>query len=205
MAIKSFLLVDTQPTPIYETEDKVKYTSLREIVLALTGENKIKEWIDTLEYAYDVELVSFKNKKTDKQKEFLIKLDDLEAFEDIYENNPLLRQLKAINNIVTYERPELCLIQEFCEYMNETYNLNCKRNPMFKFLRDNGFLEKVDTENVPTQKAIDLDMFQVVPNIMEYTNKCNYEKGYIKFNTPYITNKGKAYLTKFVLDSKNFE
>ncbi len=203
MATQSFLLVDTKPIPIYETENGTKYTSLNEIVFALTGENRTREWIDTLEYAYNAELISFKHNKTDRKKEFLIKLDDLKAFETQYKDNPLLRQLKAINNM-EYEKPELMLVQEFCDYMNEHYCLNCKRNSMFRFLRDNGFLEKVDTDNVPTQLAIDLDLFQMVYNILQYDNKCTGSNDYIKFNTPYITTKGKEYLTSFVLNSGEF-
>ncbi len=202
MAIQSFVLVETKPMPIYETENGVKYTNLREIIFALFGDNHIKTWLDTLEYTYAIIPISFKYHKKDKEKEFLIKLDDLYAFERVQPNNILLRQLKAINNM-TYKKPELMLVQDFCKYMNENYNLNCKRNNMFKFLRDNGFLDKIDIENVPTQKAIDLDLFQVVSNIMEYKN--NEQSQYINFNTPYITEKGKNFLTKFVLDSKEFE
>ncbi len=196
--IKSFILVETKPIPVYESDTGFKYTKLKEILLALFGECHISKWLDTLSCAYGITPISFKYHKKDKEKEYLIKIDDLCVFEKLQPNNPLLKEMKAINNI-KYTKPNLMLVQDFCNYLNENYGTTWKRNKMFSFLRDNGFLEKVDTENKPTQKSIDLDLFQVVSNILEYQQCGEYK--YVNFNTPYITEIGKDYLTKFILES----
>lgn len=196
--IKSFLLIETKPMPIYESDTGFKYVKLQEVLLALFGECHISKWLDTLSYAYGVTPISFKYHKTDKNKEHLIKINDLGAFKKLQPNNPLLKELDTINQ-TTYSKPTLFLIQDFCNYLNENYGTNWKRNKMFSFLRDNDFLEKVDTENVPTQKALDLDLFQVVSNVMSY-DKCGTES-FMNFNTPYITESGKDYLTNLILES----
>ena len=180
----ALFLIETNPMPVWQTENKERYIQLSELILGIFGEDKTWKWKKILENEYGVEIISFKHNKTDFEKEHLFPLEKLYIFRTMFPNNQLLKELNDIR-LRKYKKENLYLVQDFCAYLNETYGFDYKRNQMFQILRDNGFLEKVENSNVPTDYANLNNIFKIVDNVGQYNV---YDStGYICFHTPYIT------------------
>lgn len=76
--------------------------------------------------------------------------------------------------------------------------LNFGQNRMFAWLRENGYLisRKGNSWNMPTQKAMDLGLFEIKETTI------NHSDGHISINkTPKITGKGQLYFADKLLNN----
>ena len=88
------------------------------------------------------------------------------------------------------------LVGDFAKLMRQN-GLNFGQNRMFAWLRENGYLisRKGNSWNMPTQKAMDLGLFEIKETTI------NHADGHISINkTPKITGKGQLYFAKKLLD-----
>ena len=95
------------------------------------------------------------------------------------------------------------LVGDFAKLMRQN-GLNFGQNRMFAWLRENGYLisRKGNSWNMPTQKAMDLGLFEIKETTI------NHSDGHISINkTPKITGKGQLYFADKLLnvdDNKKF-
>ena len=95
------------------------------------------------------------------------------------------------------------LVGDFAKLMRQN-GLNFGQNRMFAWLRENGYLisRKGNSWNMPTQKAMDLGLFEIKETTI------NHSDGHISINkTPKITGKGQLYFSDKLLnvdDNKKF-
>jgi anti-repressor protein len=95
------------------------------------------------------------------------------------------------------------LVGNFAKLMRQN-GLNFGQNRMFAWLRENGYLisRKGNSWNMPTQKAMDLGLFEIKETTI------NHSDGHISINkTPKITGKGQLYFADKLLnvdDNKKF-
>lgn len=89
------------------------------------------------------------------------------------------------------------LVGDFAKLMRQN-GLNFGQNRMFAWLRENGYLisRKGNSWNMPTQKAMDLGLFEIKETTI------NHSDGHISINkTPKITGKGQLYFADKLLSS----
>lgn len=87
------------------------------------------------------------------------------------------------------------LVGDFAKLMRQN-GLNFGQNRMFAWLRENGYLisRKGNSWNMPTQKAMDLGLFEIKETTI------NHSDGHISINkTPKITGKGQLYFADKLL------
>ena len=91
------------------------------------------------------------------------------------------------------------LVGDFAKLMRQN-GLNFGQNRMFAWLRENGYLisRKGNSWNMPTQKAMDLGLFEIKETTI------NHSDGHISINkTPKITGKGQLYFSDKLLNRNN--
>ncbi|MCO4568494.1 phage antirepressor KilAC domain-containing protein [Streptococcus infantarius] len=89
------------------------------------------------------------------------------------------------------------LVGDFAKLMRQN-GLNFGQNRMFAWLRENGYLisRKGNSWNMPTQKAMDLGLFEIKETTI------NHSDGHISINkTPKITGKGQLYFADKLLNN----
>lgn len=89
------------------------------------------------------------------------------------------------------------LIGDFAKLMRQN-GLNFGQNRLFSWLRQNGYLinRKGSSWNMPTQKAMDLGLFEIKVTTI------NHSDGHISINkTPKITGKGQLYFADKLLNN----
>lgn len=89
------------------------------------------------------------------------------------------------------------LVGDFAKLMRQN-GLNFGQNRMFAWLRENGYLisRKGNSWNMPTQKAMDLCLFEIKETTI------NHSDGHISINkTPKITGKGQLYFADKLLNN----
>ncbi len=89
------------------------------------------------------------------------------------------------------------LIGDFAKLMRQN-GLNFGQNRLFSWLRQNGYLinRKGSSWNMPTQKAMDLGLFEIKETTI------NHSDGHISINkTPKITGKGQLYFADKLLNN----
>ena len=89
------------------------------------------------------------------------------------------------------------LVGDFAKLMRQN-GLNFGQNRMFAWLRENGYLisRKGHSWNMPTQKAMDLGLFEIKETTI------NHSDGHISINkTPKITGKGQLYFADKLLNN----
>ena len=89
------------------------------------------------------------------------------------------------------------LVGHFAKLMRQN-GLNFGQNRMFAWLRENGYLisRKGNSWNMPTQKAMDLGLFEIKETTI------NHSDGHISINkTPKITGKGQLYFADKLLNN----
>lgn len=89
------------------------------------------------------------------------------------------------------------LVGDFAKLMRQN-GLNFGQNRMFSWLRENGYLisRKANSWNMPTQKAMDLGLFEIKETTI------NHSDGHISINkTPKITGKGQLYFADKLLNN----
>lgn len=89
------------------------------------------------------------------------------------------------------------LVGDFAKLMRQN-GLNFGQNRMFAWLRENGYLisRKGNSWNMPTQKAMDLGLFEIKETTI------NHSDGHISINkTPKITGKGQLYFADNLLNN----
>jgi len=88
------------------------------------------------------------------------------------------------------------LVGDFAKLMRQN-GLNFGQNRLFSWLRQNGYLinRKGSSWNMPTQKAMDLGLFEIKETTI------NHSDGHISINkTPKITGKGQLYFAEKLLN-----
>lgn len=91
------------------------------------------------------------------------------------------------------------LVGDFAKLMRQN-GLNFGQNRMFAWLRENGYLisRKGNSWNMPTQKAMDLGLFEIKETTI------NHSDGHISINkTPKITGKGQLYFADKLLNNND--
>lgn len=91
------------------------------------------------------------------------------------------------------------LVGDFAKLMRQN-GLNFGQNRMFAWLRENGYLisRKGNSWNMPTQKAMDLGLFEIKDTTI------NHSDGHISINkTPKITGKGQLYFADKLLNNND--
>lgn len=91
------------------------------------------------------------------------------------------------------------LVGNFAKLMRQN-GLNFGQNRMFTWLRENGYLisRKGNSWNMPTQKAMDLGLFEIKETTI------NHSDGHISINkTPKITGKGQLYFADKLLNNND--
>ncbi|MBT0946230.1 phage antirepressor KilAC domain-containing protein [Streptococcus lutetiensis] len=91
------------------------------------------------------------------------------------------------------------LVGNFAKLMRQN-GLNFGQNRMFAWLRENGYLisRKGNSWNMPTQKAMDLGLFEIKETTI------NHSDGHISINkTPKITGKGQLYFADKLLNNND--
>lgn len=89
------------------------------------------------------------------------------------------------------------LVGDFAKLMRQN-GLNFGQNRLFSWLRQNGYLinRKGSSWNMPTQKAMDLGLFEIKETTI------NHSDGHISINkTPKITGKGQLYFADKLLNN----
>jgi len=92
------------------------------------------------------------------------------------------------------------LVRDLAKFLRQN-GINIGQNRLFSWLRDKGYLIKKSNGYTPTQKAMDLELFEV----SEWTISNNGGKPKIKLTTR-VTGKGQNYfVNKFLKDNKKVE
>ncbi|MCO4657585.1 Phage antirepressor protein [Streptococcus infantarius subsp. infantarius] len=180
------------------------------------GHNKI-DHVLKLDMAKEIAMIQ----RTDKGKEvrqYFIQVEkDFNSPEKIMARALKIADRKIIKLEATIEeqRPKVIfanavsashtsiLVGDFAKLMRQN-GLNFGQNRMFAWLRENGYLisRKGNSWNMPTQKAMDLGLFEIKETTI------NHSDGHISINkTPKITGKGQLYFADKLLnvdDNKKF-
>ncbi len=173
------------------------------------GHNKI-DHVLKLDMAKEIAMIQ----RTDKGKEvrqYFIQVEkDFNSPEKIMARALKIADRKIIKLEATIEeqRPKVIfanavsashtsiLVGDFAKLMRQN-GLNFGQNRMFAWLRENGYLisRKGNSWNMPTQKAMDLGLFEIKETTI------NHSDGHISINkTPKITGKGQLYFADKLLN-----
>lgn len=176
------------------------------------GHNKINHVLK-LDMAKEIAMIQ----RTDKGKEvrqYFIQVEkDFNSPEKIMARALKIADRKIIKLEATIEeqRPKVIfanavsashtsiLVGDFAKLMRQN-GLNFGQNRMFAWLRENGYLisRKGNSWNMPTQKAMDLGLFEIKETTI------NHSDGHISINkTPKITGKGQLYFADKLLNNND--
>lgn len=174
------------------------------------GHNKINHVLK-LDMAKEIAMIQ----RTDKGKEvrqYFIQVEkDFNSPEKIMARALKIADRKIIKLEATIEeqRPKVIfanavsasytsiLVGDFAKLMRQN-GLNFGQNRLFLWLRQNGYLinRKGSSWNMPTQKAMDLGLFEIKETTI------NHSDGHISINkTPKITGKGQLYFADKLLNN----
>ncbi len=192
-------------------EEGYDFTSVVGTTVVNNGANrKLQDYVLSLDAAKNLAMVS----KTDKGKEvrqYFIQVEkDFNSPEKIMARALKIADRKIIKLEATIEeqKPKVIfanavsashtsiLVGDFAKLMRQN-GLKFGQNRMFAWLRENGYLisRKGNSWNMPTQKAMDLGLFEIKETTI------NHSDGHISINkTPKITGKGQLYFAKKLLD-----
>ena len=193
-------------------EEGYEFTSVVGTTVVNNGANrKLQDYVLSLDAAKNLAMVS----KTDKGKEvrqYFIQVEkDFNSPEKIMARALKIADRKIIKLEATIEeqRPKVIfanavsashtsiLVGDFAKLMRQN-GLNFGQNRMFAWLRENGYLisRKGHSWNMPTQKAMDLGLFEIKETTI------NHSDGHISINkTPKITGKGQLYFADKLLNN----
>lgn len=193
-------------------EEGYDFTSVVGTTVVNNGANrKLQDYVLSLDAAKNLAMVS----KTDKGKEvrqYFIQVEkDFNSPEKIMARALKIADRKIIKLEATIEeqRPKVIfanavsashtsiLVGDFAKLMRQN-GLNFGQNRMFAWLRENGYLisRKGNSWNMPTQKAMDLGLFEIKETTI------NHSDGHISINkTPKITGKGQLYFADKLLNN----
>lgn len=195
-------------------EEGYDFTSVVGTTVVNNGANrKLQDYVLSLDAAKNLAMVS----KTDKGKEvrqYFIQVEkDFNSPEKIMARALKIADRKIIKLEATIEgqRPKVIfanavsashtsiLVGDFAKLMRQN-GLNFGQNRMFAWLRENGYLisRKGNSWNMPTQKAMDLGLFEIKETTI------NHSDGHISINkTPKITGKGQLYFADKLLNNND--
>ena len=195
-------------------EEGYDFTSVVGTTVVNNGANrKLQDYVLSLDAAKNLAMVS----KTDKGKEvrqYFIQVEkDFNSPEKIMARALKIADRKIIKLEATIEeqKPKIIfanavsashtsiLVGDFAKLMRQN-GLNFGQNRMFAWLRENGYLisRKGNSWNMPTQKAMDLGLFEIKETTI------NHADGHISINkTPKITGKGQLYFADKLLNRNN--
>lgn len=191
-----------------ENEDYLAITQKR--VTAQNNETTFNDHVLKLDMAKEIAMIQ----RTDKGKEvrqYFIQVEkDFNSPEKIMARALKIADRKIIKLEATIEeqKPKVIfanavsashtsiLVGDFAKLMRQN-GLNFGQNRMFAWLRENGYLisRKGNSWNMPTQKAMDLGLFEIKETTI------NHSDGHISINkTPKITGKGQLYFADKLLN-----
>ncbi|MBT0932901.1 phage antirepressor KilAC domain-containing protein [Streptococcus lutetiensis] len=192
-----------------ENEDYLAITQKR--VTAQNNETTFNDHVLKLDMAKEIAMIQ----RTDKGKEvrqYFIQVEkDFNSPEKIMARALKIADRKIIKLEATIEeqKPKVIfanavsashtsiLVGDFAKLMRQN-GLNFGQNRMFAWLRENGYLisRKGNSWNMPTQKAMDLGLFEIKETTI------NHSDGHISINkTPKITGKGQLYFADKLLNN----
>lgn len=192
-----------------ENEDYLAITQKR--VTAQNNETTFNDHVLKLDMAKEIAMIQ----RTDKGKEvrqYFIQVEkDFNSPEKIMARALKIADRKIIKLEATIEeqKPKVIfanavsashtsiLVGDFAKLMRQN-GLNFGQNRMFAWLRENGYLisRKGHSWNMPTQKAMDLGLFEIKETTI------NHSDGHISINkTPKITGKGQLYFADKLLNN----
>lgn len=194
-----------------ENEDYLAITQKR--VTAQNNETTFNDHVLKLDMAKEIAMIQ----RTDKGKEvrqYFIQVEkDFNSPEKIMARALKIADRKIIKLEATIEeqKPKVIfanavsashtsiLVGDFAKLMRQN-GLNFGQNRMFAWLRENGYLisRKGHSWNMPTQKAMDLGLFEIKETTI------NHSDGHISINkTPKITGKGQLYFADKLLNNND--
>lgn len=174
------------------------------------GHNKI-DHVLKLDMAKEIAMIQRTDKGKEARQYFIQVEKDFNSPEKIMARALKIADRKIIKLEATIEeqRPKVIfanavsashtsiLVGDFAKLMRQN-GLNFGQNRMFAWLRENGYLisRKGHSWNMPTQKAMDLGLFEIKETTI------NHSDGHISINkTPKITGKGQLYFADKLLNN----
>lgn len=174
------------------------------------GHNKI-DHVLKLDMAKEIAMIQRTDKGKEARQYFIQVEKDFNSPEKIMARALKIADRKIIKLEATIEeqRPKVIfanavsashtsiLVGDFAKLMRQN-GLNFGQNRMFAWLRENGYLisRKGNSWNMPTQKAMDLGLFEIKETTI------NHSDGHISINkTPKITGKGQLYFADKLLNN----
>lgn len=209
--------VKTQYTKWFERMTEYGFTENQDYLAisqkrltAQNNETTFKDHVLKLDMAKEIAMIQ----RTDKGKEvrqYFIQVEkDFNSPEKIMARALKIADRKIIKLEATIEEQKLkvifanavsashtsILVGDFAKLMRQN-GLNFGQNRLFSWLRQNGYLinRKGSSWNMPTQKAMDLGLFEIKETTI------NHSDGHISINkTPKITGKGQLYFAEKLLN-----
>jgi anti-repressor protein len=190
-----------------ENEDFLKVT--QKCLTSSTGQN-MTDHVLKLDMAKEIAMIQ----RTDKGKEvrqYFIQVEkDFNSPEKIMARALKIadRKIIKLEETIEEQKPKVIfanavsashtsiLVGDFAKLMRQN-GLNFGQNRLFSWLRQNGYLinRKGSSWNMPTQKAMDLGLFEIKETTI------NHSDGHISINkTPKITGKGQLYFADKLLN-----
>ena len=190
-----------------ENEDFVRVTQK---CPTLGGVQNMTDHVLKLDMAKEIAMIQRTNKGKEVRQYFIQVEKDFNSPEKIMARALKIADRKIIKLEATIEeqKPKVIfanavsashtsiLVGDFAKLMRQN-GLNFGQNRMFAWLRENGYLisRKGNSWNMPTQKAMDLGLFEIKETTI------NHSDGHISINkTPKITGKGQLYFADKLLN-----
>lgn len=124
-----------------------------------------------------------------------LKNERLRRIELENENKELQPKVVFADAVTTSNRS--CLIGELAKMLNQN-EVNIGQNRLFEWLRSNGYLcKKGEYYNQPTQKAMDLGLFEIKKNVIDKPDGSK-----LITSTTKVTGKGQIYFVNKFLQSQ---
>lgn len=192
-----------------ENEDYLAITQKR--VTAQNNETTFNDHVLKLDMAKEIAMIQRTDKGKEARQYFIQVEKDFNSPEKIMARALKIADRKIIKLEATIEeqKPKVIfanavsashtsiLVGDFAKLMRQN-GLNFGQNRMFAWLRENGYLisRKGNSWNMPTQKAMDLGLFEIKETTI------NHSDGHISINkTPKITGKGQLYFADKLLNN----
>ena len=178
-----------------------------------TGGRPKQDHVLKLDMAKEIAMIQLTDKGKEVRQYFIQVEKDFNSPEKIMARALKIADRKIIKLEATIEeqRPKVIfanavsashtsiLVGDFAKLMRQN-GLNFGQNRMFAWLRENGYLisRKGNSWNMPTQKAMDLGLFEIKETTI------NHSDGHISINkTPKITGKGQLYFADKLLNNND--